>query len=323
MPTGERRAEALRLYRTMRTIREFETTSVRLLKEGKLAGNLHLSIGQEAVAAGVCDVLREDDHITTTHRGHGHCVAKGGDVRRMFAELFGHQDGYCKGKAGSMHIADPRRGILGATAIVGGGYAMAVGAAFSAQVRGTDQVGVAFFGEGAVAQGGFHEALNIAALWRLPVLFVCENNQYVEMLHVREHIRAEIRRLAEPHELPGVAVDGNDVLAVRDAAEQAVARARGGGGPTLLECRTYRIGGHWEGDRQKYREAAEVEHWRALDPLLRLRERFPERAAEWDRVDVEVARLVHEAAALAERGTPASVDSLLEDVYAAPVGRWG
>ncbi len=317
--------QALRLYRVMRAIRAFETTSLALLKAGKLAGNLHLSIGQEAVAAGVCDALRTDDHITTTHRGHGHCVAKGGDVRRMFAELFGHADGYCKGKAGSMHIADPRKGILGATAIVGGGYAMATGAALSAQVRGTDQVAVAFFGEGAVAQGGFHEALNIAALWQLPVLFVCENNQYVEMLHVREHISGEIHRMAEPHGMPGERVDGNDVLAVRAAAGVAVERARRGAGPTLIECQTYRVGGHWEGDRQRYRDQAEVDRWRERDPLLLLRARLageaPELLSELDAIDEQVQAATQAAAGEAERGVPAPAASVLDDVYAAPVGK--
>ncbi len=201
------------------------------------AAGVHLSLGQEAVAAGVCLALRDDDTITTTHRGHGHCLAKGADPERMFAELFGRRDGYCKGKAGSMHIADARKGILGATAIVGGGLPMAVGAAFSAQVRGTDQVAVAFFGEGAVADGTFHESLNLAALWRLPAVFVCENNQYAELTHVSLHLAAPVHGLAESHGMPGVRVDGNDAEAVHAAALEAVARARDGEGPVVARVR--------------------------------------------------------------------------------------
>jgi TPP-dependent pyruvate/acetoin dehydrogenase alpha subunit len=305
----------------MRTIREFEQTCVRLLQQGKVIGNLHLSIGQEAVAAGVCDVLRTDDHITTTHRGHGHCIAKGGDIERMFAELFGHGDGYCKGKAGSMHIADPRVGILGATAIVGGGYGMAVGAAYAASTLGTDQVAVVFFGDGAVAEGLFHESLNLASLWQLPVVFVCENNQYAEMTHVSKHVRAEIYRFAEPHRMPGVLVDGNDVLAVRDATVEAVQRARNGNGPSLIEANTYRVGGHWEGDQAKYREPAEIEIWLKKDPLERLRERNAadqglEGLKVLDDIDRVVGDDVAAAAARAEIGEPTSATQLLEDVYA-------
>ena len=194
---------AERLYRTMVAIRGFETSSERLLKRGELTGNVHLSIGQEAVAAGVCDVLRRDDHITTTHRGHGHCLAKGGDPERMFAELLGRATGYCGGKAGSMHIADPATGNLGATAIVGGGIAMAAGAALSAQVRGTDAVAVAFFGEGAVAEGSFHEALNLAAVWDLPLVLVCENNGYAELTPVAVHLRAQVHRARDAPRHPG------------------------------------------------------------------------------------------------------------------------
>jgi TPP-dependent pyruvate/acetoin dehydrogenase alpha subunit len=302
-----------RLYRTMAAIRGFETSSERLLKRGELTGNVHLSIGQEAVAAGVCDVLRADDHITTTHRGHGHCLAKGGDPERMFAELLGRSTGYCGGKAGSMHIADPATGNLGATAIVGGGIAMAAGAALSAQVRGTDQVAVAFFGEGAVAEGSFHEALNLAVVWDLPLLLVCENNGYAELTPVSVHLRAPVHRLAEPHGIPGVLVDGNDALAVRAAAAEAVSRARAGDGPTLLECATYRWSGHYVGDRERYRSKEEVASWRERDPIARLAAAVgPERASA---LDAEVESALAGAAERALAQPMATPESLLEHVW--------
>jgi TPP-dependent pyruvate/acetoin dehydrogenase alpha subunit len=304
---------AERLYRTMAAIRAFETSSERLLKRGELTGNIHLSIGQEAIAAGVCDVLRRDDHITTTHRGHGHCLAKGGDPERMYAELLGRSTGYCGGKAGSMHIADPATGNLGATAIVGGGIAIAAGAALSAQVRGTDQVAVAFFGEGAVAEGSFHEALNLAAVWGLPLVLVCENNQYAELTPVRVHLRAPVHRLAGPHGVSGVLVDGNDALAVRDAAATAVARARAGDGPALLECTTYRWSGHYVGDPERYRSKEEVADWRARDPIARLAAVVGAERAAAIHAEVEA-----ELTAAAERALAApmvTADALLEHVW--------
>ena len=304
---------AERLYRTMVAIRGFETSSERLLKRGELTGNVHLSIGQEAVAAGVCDVLRRDDHITTTHRGHGHCIAKGGDPERMYAELLGRATGYCGGKAGSMHIADPATGNLGATAIVGGGIAIAAGAALSAQVRGTDGVAVAFFGEGAVAEGSFHEALNLAAVWDLPLVLVCENNGYAELTPVAVHLRAQVHELATPHGIPGVPVDGNDALAVRAAADAAVARARAGDGPSLLECATYRWGGHYVGDPERYRSKEEVAAWRGRDPLPRLAAVLGEaRAAE---IDAEVDAELQAAAERALAAPVTAPDALLEHVW--------
>ncbi|MEA2180453.1 MAG: 2-oxoisovalerate dehydrogenase component [Solirubrobacteraceae bacterium] len=308
MPEAEER-----LYRTMAAIRGFETSSERLLKRGELTGNVHLSIGQEAVAAGVCDVLRPDDHITTTHRGHGHCLAKGGDPERMYAELLGRSTGYCGGKAGSMHIADPATGNLGATAIVGGGIAMAAGAALSAQVRGTDQVAVAFFGEGAVAEGSFHEALNLAAVWQLPLLLVCENNGYAELTPASVHLRAPVHRLAEPHGVPGELVDGNDALAVRAAADEAVLRARAGGGPTLLECTTYRWSGHYVGDPERYRTPEEVAGWKERDPVARLAAVLePGRAAQ---IDAEVEAALAGAAERALAQPMVTSDALLEHVW--------
>jgi acetoin:2,6-dichlorophenolindophenol oxidoreductase subunit alpha len=265
-------ATMLRLYRIMLRIREFETQAARLLAQGRIEGSLHLSTGQEAVAAGVCDVLDVEDHITTTHRGHGHCLAKGADPRRMMAELFGRSDGYCLGRSGSMHIADPSSGNLGANAIVGAGIAIAVGSAYESKVRGRSRVAVPFFGEGAVAEGIFHESMNLAALWQLPVVFVCENNGYAEMSPMSLHLPVQdVGEFAAPFGMPVAVVDGNDALAVRHQAYVAVQRARTGGGPAFIECKTYRLHGHYEGDQQQYRPKAEVENWRDRDPLRLLR----------------------------------------------------
>lgn len=310
--------EKLELYRIMCSIRAFEDTGERLVRGGHIAGNLHLSTGQEAVAAGVCSALTRDDYIATTHRGHGHCVAKGGDVERMFGELFGHIEGYCKGRAGSMHIADPGSGILGATAIVGGSFGMAIGAALAAQVKATNAVSVAFFGEGAAAEGTLHEALNIAALWKLPMVFCCENNQYAELTPVSDHINGRIYKFAEAHGAVGEVVDGNDVLAVREAADRSVARARRGEGPTLLECETYRWSGHYVGDPERYRTREEVAAWKEKDPIVRLREQLRGEVDEAELLEIaaEVRAGVEAAAERASNGTPAGPAVLLEDVYA-------
>jgi TPP-dependent pyruvate/acetoin dehydrogenase alpha subunit len=325
------RAEALKMYKTMATIREFETVAGRLFAEGRLPGFIHLSIGQEAVAAGVCAALRSDDQIATTHRGHGHCIAKGGNINRMMAELHGGIDGYCKGRAGSMHIADPALGILGANGIVGGGLPMAVGAAYASQVQELDRVAVAFFGEGAVAEGSFHESLNLAALWNLPVIFVCENNLYAEMSHISLHLKGEdVYRKAEAYGMRGVVVDGNDLLAVYAAACEAVSQARAGQGPTLIECKTYRWHGHFEGDPQRYRDPAEVEEWRGRDPLVQFRAYMLTRAmaaaAELEELHQAVSGEVAAAVRFGEASPKPPSSILFEDVYssgAAPAERQG
>jgi TPP-dependent pyruvate/acetoin dehydrogenase alpha subunit len=312
-------SEPFALYQAMLRVRAFEVVAEHLVRGSRISGNLHLSIGQEAVAVGVCGALRGDDHIVTTHRGHGHCLAKGGQPERMFAELFGHVDGYCKGRAGSMHIADPDSGILGATAIVGGSFGMALGAALSSQVLGLDRVAVAFFGEGAAAEGSLHEALNLAALWCLPVIFCCENNQYAELSHVSLHLRGSVHGYAGAHGMPGVLVDGNDVLAVRAAAAEAVQRARAGRGPSLLECETYRHSGHYVGDPERYREQAELEAWRGRDPIMRMREHLSasgQSAERLDAIEQEIRATMHETAERAARGAPAEPALLLQDVYA-------
>jgi TPP-dependent pyruvate/acetoin dehydrogenase alpha subunit len=308
-----------RLYGVMRTIREFEETASRLLAESRIPGFLHLSIGQEAVAAGVCDALNKTDTITTTHRGHGHCIAKGARVDRMMAELFGRVSGYGGGRSGSMHLADPALGILGANAIVGAGIPIAVGAAIAAKVRDIPAVSVAFFGEGAVAEGVFHESLNLAALWQLPVIFICENNLYAEMSHVSQHLAAtSVAEYARPHRIPATTIDGNDVLVVRSTAESALANAREGNGPTLIECMTYRWHGHFEGDQQNYRSRDEVQEWQQRDPIVQLRERYRQSggdAAVLDSIDSATKADVARAAAWAEASAKPGPADLTRNVY--------
>jgi TPP-dependent pyruvate/acetoin dehydrogenase alpha subunit len=262
-----------RMLRTMILIREFDELAIALRVAGKIYGAVHPYVGQEAVAVGVCSTLTVRDRVTSTHRGHGHCIAKGADIRRMMAELFGRVDGYCKGRGGSMHIADFSVGMLGANGIVGGGLPIACGAALAGQLEGRGDVTACFFGDGAAAEGEFHEALNIAAVWKLPIVFVCENNQYAANNAVSvQHPRPDIAAHAAAYDMPGVIVDGNDVLAVRAAAGQAVARARRGEGPTLLECKTYRW--HFHAMRAavppETRAADEIAAWKARDPIARL-----------------------------------------------------
>jgi pyruvate dehydrogenase E1 component alpha subunit len=263
---------ALLLYRTMQRIRKFEMAVVELFARGKIPGFLHTYVGEEAIAAGVCAALRPDDYIISTHRGHGHIIAKGGRMDLMMAELFGKRTGYCKGKGGSMHIAAPDLGMLGANAIVGAGIAIINGAALTAQYLGTDQVAVAFFGDGASNTGSFHEALNMASAWNLPSIFVCENNGYAESTPRRQHQKTQdIADRAGAYDMPSAVVDGNDAGAVYQAALQAVTRARSGGGPTLIEAKTYRMRGHYEGDPQIYRSKEEIGTWEKQDPIQRWR----------------------------------------------------
>ena len=262
----------LDLYRRMTTIRLFEEQVNELYRSAKMPGLAHLYIGEEAVAVGICSALRQDDYITSTHRGHGHCLAKGADVSRMFAELLGKAAGYCKGKGGSMHIADHANGNLGANAIVGGSTGIATGAALSAKQRGTDQVAVCFFGEGALGQGLLYEVMNMAALWTLPVIYVCENNLYNEYTHYREATAGDILARPRSFGIHATNVDGQDVHVVYALAAELVARARAGEGPSFLLCDTYRYHGHHVGDvdRTYYRAKSEEELWQSeRDPLAR------------------------------------------------------
>ena len=266
-------AQLAEMLNTMILIREFDERAIQLRLAGKIYGAVHPYVGQEAVAVGVCAQLAVTDRVTSNHRGHGHCIAKGANIQRMMAELFGRVDGYCRGKGGSMHIADFAVGMLGANGIVGGGLPIACGAALAGQLDGRGAVTVCFFGDGAAAEGEFHESLNIASLWRLPIVFVCENNQYAANNAVGvQHPRADIAAHAAPYDMPGVAVDGNDVLAVHAATGAAVGRARRGEGPSLLECKTYRW--HFHAMRAarppETRPAEEVASWKARDPIARL-----------------------------------------------------
>jgi pyruvate dehydrogenase E1 component alpha subunit len=265
---------ALHMYQQMLRIRFFERQVDQLYRSAKMPGLAHLYAGQEAVAVGVCEALRRDDHVTSTHRGHGHCLAKGASVDRMFAELLGKEAGYCRGKGGSMHIADQETGNLGANAIVAGSTGIATGAALSAKMRGTDQVAVCFFGEGALGQGVLYEVMNMASLWKLPVVYVCENNLYNEYTPYTETTAGEVTARAEAFGIPAGVVDGQDVRAVYGAATRAVGRAREGEGPSFLECMTYRWFGHHVGDvdRSYYRSKEEEEDWKAnRDPVNVLR----------------------------------------------------
>jgi acetoin:2,6-dichlorophenolindophenol oxidoreductase subunit alpha len=262
----------------MALIRAFETSVAELYRDGDIPGFVHTSLGQEAVAAGVCAALEPDDYLATTHRGHGHCLAKGIDVDGMMAELFARADGLCRGKGGSMHVADPSHGVLGANAIVGASLPLAVGAGLSSKLRRQGRVAVAFFGEGAVNQGAFHEAVNLAAIWDLPVLFLCENNVYAEFTDSRRMTRVpSVAARTAAYGVEAATVDGNDVAAVHAAATEAVARCRSGDGPFLLEAETYRWHGHYEGDAQPYKPEEESARWRELDPLGLQSQRLLER----------------------------------------------
>jgi len=311
----------LGLYRTMLLIREFEDEVYRLFLQGVIAGTIHLARGQEAISAGIMAALRPDDYVTITYRGHGHCIARGVSLDKMFGELMGRGTGVCKGKGGSMHIKDFRKGVIGCFAIVGAGLPFGVGAGLSAKLRGSGQVSVVFFGDGAANIGEFHEALNIAAVYRVPVVFVCENNLYGEYTRINRTTPFEdIARRADAYAMPGVIVDGNNVLDVYDAAVEAVGRARSGGGPTLLECKTYRHYGHSRADPAKYRPEEEVRAWMERDPLKRLlsyligKGFLDERGAE--RILEEVRTAVKEASARALQAPWPDISEIEKDVYA-------
>ena len=310
--------------RRMRRIRRFEEAAEDSYIRGLSYGTMHLSIGQEATAVGVCVPLSDADCITSTHRGHGHCIAKGAELTPMFAEFLGREGGYCKGRGGSMHIADPARGNLGANGIVGGGLPIAVGAALSSKRRRTGAVAVAFFGDGANNEGAFHEALNIASIWKLPVVFVCENNQYAMSTAIsRSTSVANIADRAIAYGMPGVVVDGNGFAAVAEASFAATDRARAGEGPTLIEAKTYRTRGHSRSDRNRYRTREEIEAWKALDPIARLEEEIvalgiasPGRVAE---IAADVEKEMEEAVADASASPWPSVAEVARDVYS-PAG---
>ncbi len=310
----------LHMLRTMVRVREFEEAAGRLAEQARIPGAVHLYAGEEAVAVGACAELRTSDAIASTHRGHGHCIAKGGDVRRMFAELFGRATGYCRGKGGSMHIADVDLGILGANGIVGGGAAVAMGAAFASKYKHDDGVSVLFCGDGSTNEGAWHEAMNFAGLYQLPLVVVVENNHWGE--YSRQEAQGAIRRLADraaSYGMPGVTVDGQDVLAVHAAVQEAVDRARSGGGPTLIEADTYRFYNHIGKAELDPRPKEEVERWRARDPIEIFRKTLDERGILTidgsQRVIDEVRREIEEAIAHAEASPFPDPADLLKDVY--------
>lgn len=259
------------LLHQMLLIRAFEESAEQLYLQGLIHGTMHLSIGQEGSAVGACAALRPTDYILSTHRGHGHCIAKGARADQMMAEFFGKETGYCRGRGGSMHIADVTTGNLGANGIVAGGVPMAAGVGLSIQMQRQDRVVLVFFGDGATNEGAFHESLNLAAIWNLPVIYFCENNQYAMSMAIARASKVEkLSDRAAAYGIPGVTVDGNDLLAVYAATQAAVARARGGEGPTLIEAQTYRWKGHSKSDKQRYRTKEEVKEWQERDPIARL-----------------------------------------------------
>ena len=313
----------LSLYRRMMRIRVFEEKVQELHKLGRLPGFVHVYLGEEAVAVGACSVLRDTDHITSTHRGHGHCIAKGADVAPMMAELFGRADGYCRGKGGSMHIIDTSLGILGANGIVGGGIPIATGSALADSVLGRDGVTVCFFGDGAANQGVLLEALNLAAIWKLPIIYLCESNQYMEFTPTTDLTAGRIYRRAEPFDVAGLEVDGNDVLEVRRVVGEAADRARRGEGPTLIEAVTYRFSGHSEGESafvSAYRTEEEIASWKARDPVTCFRDLIlvetPVTARELDAIDAAEHAAVKAAVRFAEASPFPSPDEALDHVFA-------
>jgi len=310
----------LSMYKTMVTIRQFELRAATLFADGEFPGFVHLYAGEEAVATGALSAIEKSDYMTSTHRGHGHCLAKGGEPRLMMAELFGKKTGYCGGKGGSMHIADPDLGILGANGIVGAGLGLSCGAAFASKYEKRGSVAVCMFGDGASNRGMFHEALNMAAIWDLPVVFVCENNLYQISMCARDHCSVvDVADRAVAYGIPGVVVDGNDVVAVHEAVSEAVKRARAGEGPTLIECKTWRHRGHFEGDPVVYRDEEEHKAWLAKDPIVRCRAMMIERgfatAEQLDAIDAAVTVTIEEAVEFARTSPFPPVEDLLTGVY--------
>jgi len=315
------RGQLIEMLSRMYLIRAFEEAAHQLYFAGKVHGTMHLYVGEEAVAVGAISALRPDDYVTSTHRGHGHAIAKGQDVHAMMAELLGKNTGVCRGRGGSMHMANLDLGILGANGIVAGGIPLAVGAGLSLQIQGTGQVVLCFFGDGAANIGNFHEALNMAAIWNLPVVFLCENNQYAMSMPAQRAVAApHVADRASAYDIPGATIDGMDVLAVYQAVGEAAARARYGEGPTLLEAVTYRYLGHSKSDKQVYRTKEEVQEWRKRDPIDRFRVWLIEQGnltqTEADELEVQAAASIEDAIAFAESSPEPSVANLLKDVYA-------
>jgi pyruvate dehydrogenase E1 component alpha subunit len=312
--------ELIKMYAAMVKIRRVEERLMEVFATGVIPGFIHVSIGQEAVAVGVCSALRKDDYITNTHRGHGQAIAKGIDLKGFIAEIYGKRNGVCKGRSGSMHIADKASGILGSNGIVGGGIPLAMGNAFASQYLNDGRVTVCFFGDGASNEGTFHESLNLASLWNLPIMFCCENNEWAQFTPIEKYIRIEeISKRAAAYGMPGISVDGDDILAVYDAAKKAVNRARKGKGPTLIECKTHRWFGHFAGDKQKYRSPEEIETVRQYDPIQRLQKRLAELnilgAKDIGSIEQRIRWEIEQAVKFAEESPSPEPGELFDDVY--------
>ncbi len=316
------------MYEMMLRIRRSEERVAEYFAAAKIPGFVHLYIGEEAVAVGVMAHLRDDDYISSTHRGHGHFIAKGGSLKALWAELMGKKTGTCKGKGGSMHIADLEIGELGANGIVGGGIPHAVGAALAFKLAGTDRIAVSFFGDGASNQQNFHEAINLATIWRLPVVFVCENNLYqISLPYSKQQAIKSVAERGAAYGIPGVSVDGQDVLAVYEVAKEAIERARRGKGPTLIEAKTYRFRGHFEGDPQIYRSEDEIKWWMEnKDPIKLFAEKLLNKGIvteqELKNIDEKVKREVVEAIEFAEKSPYPEPSDLYSDVFATPTKGW-
>jgi len=313
--------DAMDAFRTMWRIRLFEEAVEDLYGRGMMHGTMHLSIGQEAVPTGACATLKDGDQITSTHRGHGHCIAKGADLGRSMAELLARDNGYCKGRGGSMHIADVATGNLGANGIVAGGPPIAAGAALSNQLRGTDQVCLCFHGDGAVGEGAWHEALTLASMWNLPVVFICENNKYGMSMSSEKAFKVDrMSEKAAAYGVPGETVDGNDVEAVYEVVARAVARARAGEGPSFIEALTYRWRGHSKSDKNLYRTKEEIAQWRADDPIAayaaELLDRGDATQEQLNAVADEVRTEIREAVRFGTQGEEPTVEAMLADIYA-------
>ena len=309
-------ALARRLYADMVRIRRFEEEVFEFYKRGLMPGLAHLYIGEEAVAAGACAAIRPDDYLSSTHRGHGHLIARGADTKKMMAEILGKRDGYCRGKGGSMHIMDMSLGILGANGIVGGGIPIATGAGYSCRYRGTDQVVLCFFGDGASNEGTFHESINMAAAWDLPVVYIIENNLYGITVNIervtKEH---DLARRAVGYGIEGVTIDGNDAALVYETVSKAVAHARAGRGPTLIECKTYRQHGHNGNDAGAYRAPGELESWKSRDPIRLFEESGALSPAVREELRAAAEREIREACAFAEASPYPAPDELMRDIF--------
>ncbi|MDL2252465.1 thiamine pyrophosphate-dependent dehydrogenase E1 component subunit alpha [Ruminococcaceae bacterium OttesenSCG-928-I18] len=315
-----KKTDLLRIYEMMHRIRKFEFQALDFNAQGLVGGSIHLYIGEEAIASTVGHILRDDDYICSTHRGHGHVLGKGVASDAAMAEILGKETGSCRGRGGSMHIADRDKGVLGANGIVGGGIPCAAGAALSIRMRGTDQVSIAYFGDGAANEGAFHEAMNVAALWNLPMVFICENNLYGMTVSINESSKEhDIYKRAAGYGMPGEKADGNDVLAVYDLAEKAIDRARSGGGPSLIEFKTYRWRGHWEGDPLNYRTEKELTDWKKKDPIPRfekvLMKDYKLTRTELDTIEQKMTEEIEAAAKFALESPYPDPSTVMDDVF--------